>query len=252
MKNFFILLKYECYKLLVSPSTYFIAAAFLFILSTIYAFLLHEFILYDQEISFIHSFFQGFWVPVLLATPLLTMRTFSEDYKSKMMYVIKSTLTSDYPIIYAKFASIVLFYIVLWLMCSILIGITVMVVPSILFDSSFINVNSFIGGYIYILFSGLLFIAIGIFFSSLTENQVLAGIATFVFLFFILIDGQFLTFHGLNNEIINCTLVRPLNVFLQLDNACLGVVDTRVIVLYITLTLMLLTFTKVTLEKKFS
>ncbi|MDR2720918.1 MAG: hypothetical protein LBB15_01350, partial [Puniceicoccales bacterium] len=73
------MLGYEVHKLLVSPSTYFVTAVFLATLALIYAFTLREFVLTDQDFTFVHAFLRHCWVPVLIGIPLLTMRTFSED-----------------------------------------------------------------------------------------------------------------------------------------------------------------------------
>jgi hypothetical protein len=55
-----------------------------------------------------------------------------------------------------------------------------------------------------------------------------------------------------SEKLINHAFIRPLNIFHQMDNACLGVFDTRVIVLYLSLSLLFLVFTKISLERKFN
>ncbi len=251
MKKFFTLLKYELHKILVSPSSYFVSAVFLAINVAIYVFMLREFILYDQEAVFIHTFFQCFWLPVLLSVPMLTMRTFSDDYKNGTLQLTKTASVSNFAIVCSKFVAVYLFYITLWMLIGIIITITLTLVPTLLYDPSFIDIFNLLGGYYYILLSGLMFISIGLFFSSLTENQILAGMSTFVAIFLLLLNGQLLTFRGVSGDVLNTTFLRPLNIFLQLDNACLGVFDTRIVVLYITITFGFIVFSKVSLEKKF-
>lgn len=253
MRKFFILFKYELNKIFVSSSSYFIAAVFLAIAAVVHIFMLREFVLYDQETPFFHTFLQCFWLPVLLSVPMLTMRTFSEDYKSGLIQSMKTISVSDFAIVCSKFVSTYLFYAILWIVAGLIMGINLLIVPNLLFDASFIDITSFLGGYLYIFLAGLLFISIGIFFSSLTENQILSGMATFVAIFILFLNGQLSTFHGvIRDSIVDHAFIRPLNIFLQLDNACYGVFDSRIVILYLSLVIMFLVFTKVALERKFS
>lgn len=251
MKKFFTLLRYELNKIFVSPSSYFIAAIFLSIIAALFLFMMREYIFFDQEINFVHAFFECYWLPVLLSIPMLTMRIFSDDYKTGVMQAIKTCIVPDFAIICSKFVATYFFYIILWAFVGLFIGGALILVPSLLCDPSFINPLSVVGGYIYILVSGLMFVAIGMFFSSLTENQILAGMSTFVTIFLLFINGQLLSFRQLTGNALNNACIRPLNLFLQLDNACFGVFDSRVVVLYLTTTFLFIFFTKTSLEKRF-
>jgi hypothetical protein len=99
----------------------------------------------------------------------------------------------------------------------------------------------------------LLFTAIGVFFSSLTENQILAGTLSFTAIFAIFLSGPMgasLTFS--RGNFMDHAFARPLNIFNQMDSACLGVFDTRVATVYLSLSLLFLAFAKVALENKIS
>ncbi|MDR1255387.1 MAG: hypothetical protein LBJ94_00440 [Puniceicoccales bacterium] len=253
MRKFCTLLKYEVHKLLVSPSTYFIAAIFLATLAFAYLFTLREFVLSDQSFTFMHAFLRQSWVSPLLAIPLLTMRTFSEDYKMGLMQSIKTTAAGDFSIVGAKFLATYLFYAALWASSLLLVFLPVLPIPTILRDGSFLAICNLIGGYSYILLAGLFFTAMGIFFSSLTENQILSGILSFVAIFATFLSGPIFSSHTLSSDtFLDRAFIRPLNIFHQMDNACWGVFDTRIIILYTTLSVLFLAFTKVSLEKKFN
>lgn len=251
MRKFFILLRYELNKIILSPSSYFVCAIFLSITGAIFLFMLREYVLFDQESSLMHAFFQCYWLPVLLSVPMLTMRAFSDDYKTGIMQVIKSGVVSDSTIVLAKFLATYLFYIILWSLTGLFIVGSLLIAPALLCDASFFDLSSIIGGYFYVCISGAMFISIGSFFSSLTENQILASMSTFVTIFLLFLNGQLLTFRGITGAAIDGTIIRPLNLFLQLDNACFGVFDSRVVILYLTLTFLFVVFAKISLEKKF-
>ncbi|MDR0595314.1 MAG: hypothetical protein LBF94_01265 [Puniceicoccales bacterium] len=253
MKKFCVLFKYEIHKLLVSPSTYFIAAIFTAILALIYVFTLREFIVNDQDFSFAHAFLRHCWIPILLGVPLLSMRTFSEDYKTEMMQSVKTIAIGDFSIVLAKFLATYLFYTALWGSSLLLVFFPTMSVPTLMQSGSFLTTFNLVGGYFYIILSGLMFISMSIFFSSLTENQILSGSLAFIAIFATFLSGPIFSSKILSSgTFMDHAFVRPLNIFHQMDNACLGVFDTRIVVLYITLSLLFLSLTKVSLEKKFS
>ncbi|MDR2436375.1 MAG: hypothetical protein LBD33_03665 [Puniceicoccales bacterium] len=253
MRKFHVLFSYEVQKLLVSPSTYFVAAIFLATLALIYAFTLHEFVLSDQDFTFVHAFLRHCWIPVLLSIPLLTMRTFSEDYRMGIIQSLKTTSAGNFSIVLAKFLAAYLFYVSMWASSLLFIFSPSLFAPAVLQNGSFFSACNLAGGYSYTLLAGLLFTAIGTFFSSLTENQILSGTLSFTAIFAVFLNGPIFTSLTFSSEkFVNHALVRPLNIFNQMDNACLGVLDTRVITLYVVLSLLFLLFTKIALEKKFS
>jgi ABC-2 type transport system permease protein len=248
-----VLFSCEVHKLLVSSSTYFVAAIFLATLALIYAFTLREFVLTDQDFTFVHAFLRHCWIPVLLGIPLLTMRTFSEDYRTGIIQSVKTTSVGNFSIVLAKFLAAYLFYAAIWASSLLFIFSPPLFVPAIMQNDSFFSACNLAGGYSYILLAGLLFTAVGTFFSSLTENQILSGTLSFIAIFAVFLNGPIFTSLTFSSEkSVNHALIRPLNIFNQMDNACLGVFDTRVIVLYLVLGLLFLLFTKVALEKRFS
>jgi ABC-2 type transport system permease protein len=253
MRKFWILFKYELQRLLVSPATYFVAAAFMLILALTYIFMLHEFVLCNQDVTFVHMFLRCFLLPILLIVPILTMRTFSEDYKTGLLQSIKTTPIGNFTVVLAKFLSAYSFYIAIWTGALLFIFLSLIFVPSLANDSSFLGDCSLGGGYLYMLLLGCPLIAAGIFFSSLTENQVLSGSLSFVAILTTLLGAQMLSLKTLSSDtFLYHTLVRPLNMVLQIDSACFRVFDSRVVVLYLGLGLMFLTFTKLVLGKNFN
>jgi ABC-2 type transport system permease protein len=253
MRKFLVLLKYEIHKLLVSPSTYFVAAIFAAIVALIYLFTLREFIFRDHEFTFVHEFLRCFWLPTLLSVPLITMRTFSEDYKTGLLQLNKATPIGNFSIVFAKFLATYLFHAGLWATSLLFVFLPNFVAPSIAHSGSFFNTCNLIGGYAYLLLIGVPFTAIGLFFSSLTENQTLSGALTFIAILVLLLGEPLLSQGTVSfGTPIGHAFIRPLNVFLQMNSACFGVFDTRVIVLYASLGLLFLIFTKVSLEKNFS
>lgn len=115
---------------------------------------------------------------LMVLAPVLTMRTFSEEYKQKTDQLLLTSPVKPIGIVMGKFlAAYMLFVIALALLLVQVIIISAVSTP---------NPAIIIGNYIALLAVGAVYIAIGCFVSSLTENQLVANIATLainVFLF---------------------------------------------------------------------
>lgn len=123
-----------------------------------------------------------FWIPLLLIFPLLTMRLFSEEYKLGTIETLMTAPVRDSEVVLAKYFGAFLFYTTLWL-------------PSILYFWIFRIVtgrgaatafSSYLGAYSIVLLVGLFYLAIGCLASTLTQNQIVAAVASFA-----LICGMF-------------------------------------------------------------
>lgn len=112
---------------------------------------------------------------MLIAVPILTMRSFSEDRKNKIDQLVLTSPVSVGKIVFGKFLGMAaVFTIDILVMC---------LVPLIL---SIFGTNPFAENYVAILgfwLYGCAFIAIGMFISSLTESQVIAAVLSFVVFF---------------------------------------------------------------------
>jgi ABC-2 type transport system permease protein len=123
---------------------------------------------------------QNMGIVLLFVIPLLTMRVFSEEKKSGSIELLLTYPISDPAVVLGKyFASTLLLLIMLaatWPSMLLLFGIGE---P---------DAGSMFTGYLGLFFMGAAFIALGIFVSSLTENQIISASLTFgaVLLFWIL------------------------------------------------------------------
>ena len=131
------------------------------------------------------SQFSGFLGSILMiyifAIPLLTMRLFSEEKRQKTDQLLLTSPVSISAIVCGKFLAALAVY------CATLIfTVAYAVVISIYGDLEALET---FGSYIGFLFLGASYIAVGIFISASTENQLTAGLLGFFVLMFIwLID----------------------------------------------------------------
>lgn len=111
----------------------------------------------------------------MFLTPFLTMRLFAEESKMKTIEVLYSSSLSHFQIILGKFLgclTVCLFIIVLSL-----------IFPIILHQAGFPRWGLFFSSYLGLLLTVSCYIAIGIFASSLTENQIISALISFGLIF---------------------------------------------------------------------
>jgi len=114
---------------------------------------------------------------LLIIVPILTMRIMAEDRKNNTEVLLMTSPTSLWRIVTGKFLSAFFVFFVMTV-CSFIFPITIFI-----YGNPYIP--GIIGGYAGFLFMGACFIVVGVLMSSLTENQVVAAILTFVSLLFI-------------------------------------------------------------------
>jgi ABC-2 type transport system permease protein len=146
-------------------------------------------------------FFQGFFIMnqasmrnyfgllpwiFLFFVPAITMRSWAEEKKEKTIELLLTWPLSDLEVVTGKFLASFAF-----LSISILLSITVPITIAILGKP---DVGPIIGGYVGALLMGGAYMAIGLWISSLTENQIVAFILGVVVIFILfIISSPFVT-----------------------------------------------------------
>ena len=124
-----------------------------------------------QSSSYFSSVLQSSTFVFLILVPIITMRSLAEETHQKTDQLLLTSPVSLPGIVLGKyFASVALFWLTL---------IVTGLYPLILRMFGSIDAWEILGNYIGFALLGASFIAIGIFISSLTENQVAAAVGTF-------------------------------------------------------------------------
>lgn len=114
----------------------------------------------------------------LILAPILTMRLLSEETKQKTDQLLLTSPVSVVGIVLGKFfAAVTVFIIAL---------VITMLFPLILSFYGSIAVAQIIGSYIGFFLLGSSFIAVGLWISSITDNQIVSAVATFAAVFLLL------------------------------------------------------------------
>jgi ABC-2 type transport system permease protein len=112
-------------------------------------------------------------VVALFVLPLITMRTYSEEKRSGTIELLLTSPLTDFQIIMGKFLGAVSLY-------ALMLGVT-FVHMGILFVYGNPEWKPIVTGYLGLLLMGGSFISIGLWISSMTRNQIVAGMVTFAF-----------------------------------------------------------------------
>lgn len=114
----------------------------------------------------------------LILAPILTMRLLSEETKQKTDQLLLTSPVSVVGVVLGKFfAAVTVFIIAL---------VITMLFPIILSFYGSIAVAQIIGSYIGFFLLGSSFIAVGLWISSITDNQIVSAVATFAAVFLLL------------------------------------------------------------------
>lgn len=165
---------------------------------------------------------------LLLLLPLLTMRLFAEERRSGAAELLFTYPVSDASVILGKFAAAVTVYVVMLAMT--------LPYPALLFHFGNPEPGPIISGYLGLFLMGVAFIAMGTFFSSLSDSQLVAAVASFGCGLLFLIIGWMAPFvsPGL------AAVLEELSIVRHLDGFARGVIDTNDIVFYACLTVFFL------------
>src|SRR5581483_3651685 len=122
-----------------------------------------------------------FWFAILFAIPALTMRLVAEERRSGTIETLLTIPVTETEIVLSKWLAGVLMYLVLLLLF-------VIYLPFLYYQARFyFDVGPLVSLGIGLTTIGMMFVAIGLFFSALTRNQIIAAIWTFVVLFLLLL-----------------------------------------------------------------
>lgn len=176
---------------------------------------------------------------LIVIVPILTMRTFSEDYKQRTDQLLLTSPVSPSGIVLGKFFAAYLVF---------LFGLVLTIIYVVILQAfGTVNMATVIGNYVAILGVASVYVAIGVFISSLTENQLISAIATLAaFALLLILD---LCYNVVNTGWIKAVLYW-LSIYRRYNTFYLGVFSLADFVYYISITGVFLFLTVRMLEKK--
>jgi ABC-2 type transport system permease protein len=186
-----------------------------------------------------------FWLLLLLTTPMITMRLFALEKFSGTFETLMTAPVSDFQVVAAKFSAALLFYALMWLP---LLG-CLLVVQHYAGGKTILDGGVIGGTFLGILLLGGLFVSLGCCASALTQSQVIAAMISLVFgtgIFLLsYLASQLPAQETWQSQVLGCFAL-----FDQMRDFARGVVDTRPVVLLVSLTLFFLFLTLRVVESR--
>jgi ABC-2 type transport system permease protein len=240
MRKFFVLLMREIRSYFYSPIAYIVLVFFLLVSGVDFyfqiSFMNQRAVGYSVQEAFFNSVF--FWFAFVLIFPLITMRLFAEEFKLGTIEPLMTAPVRDWQVILSKFFGALFFYIVLWIPTLAYFSIFTLVTHKPAANSP----GAYAGSYLMLLLLGMFYLSVGCFASVLTKNQIIAAVISFcaitLFFFMGLIQFILLDISAGTRE-----LLGYFSALEQMGTLSRGVIDTRPIVLYVSMTALMLTFT---------
>lgn len=252
MRTFRILLGHELRMLLHSPSTYIASVLFLVLMGLLYWVVLKGFTLTPQEDTLPAQFYRIFWIPVFFVVPLLTMRSLAEESRLGTLEALLTTRAGSVGVVLAKYTACYLLYLLLWAATLSFPWLALQTTSIEAARQVLADRASLAGALTFIALSGTLFVAVGIFASSVSRNQLIAGMLCFTILFLIVTGSRLLTEIPAGNAIMEAMrgTVEYLQALQHLLDFSQGVVDTRPFVYYLSFSGIFLLFAILMVEKR--
>jgi ABC-2 type transport system permease protein len=168
------------------------------------------------------SFFGTMSVVLLFMIPMLTMGLFAEEKKRGTIELLLTTPVGNFQAMMGKYLASLTFLVIMFLAS----GVTM----SALFFYGHPELKPMLGGYLGLLLYGAALLAVGLFISTLTENQIVAVVITFgVILVLWLIESFSTGAMGVTKDVLSY-----LSVIGHLDDFIKGVIDTSHVIFYLT------------------
>ena len=188
--------------------------------------------------SALRPLFSNISVILLLLMPLVTMRLFAEERRSGTIELLLTYPVRDGAVLIGKYLAGLTLY-------AIMLALTLFY-PLLVAYFARVEWGPLATGYLGLLLMGATFLGVGIFASSLTENQIVASIITFgVLLIFWVI--------GWSSDYLGGTwgrVLSHLSLIEHFDSFAKGVLDTRDVLYYVDFTIVALFLTLRSLEAR--
>jgi ABC-2 type transport system permease protein len=182
--------------------------------------------------------FQNISVIMLFMLPIVTMRLFAEEKRSGSIELLLTYPIRDGEVLLGKYLAAL----------SVLLGMLALTLayPAMVASAAQLEWGTLLTGYLGLILQGAAFIAVGVLISSLTENQIVAALATFgtLLMFWVISWASDAAPGGIGRILSHLSITEHFETFAK------GVIDTKDLIYYLNLTILSLFLTLRSLESK--
>lgn len=233
------ILKKEFTAFFASPIAYLVIGVFLLLNGLFLWVFKDNFNILNAGFADLNNFFYlAPWV-FLFLIPAITMRSFADEFNSGTIEILKTRPITNWQIVLGKFSATLLLVII-----ALLPTLTyVYTIYQLGNPVGNIDIGSTIGSYIGLLFLAATYTAIGLFTSTLSKNQIVAFILAITITFCISFGFEFL------GNLANNQTISKLGIFEHFKSISRGVIDSRDIIYFLSITIFFLFITKMQLDE---
>lgn len=195
--------------------------------------------LYRLKSSDISYTFEVMIYAMLCIMPLLTMRLMAEEKASKTDQLLLTSPVTSAGIVFGKFFAVM----------SLVIIALIFTMPHVIILIGFGNpaVGTSVLAYLGFVMYAAVYASIGLFISSLTENQVISAVITFT-AFIAMLASEFLV-QSIQNPVLY-KILGSISFAVRYNNFCMGILNISSVIYYLSVTAMFIYFTVLSVEKR--
>ncbi len=236
MRNVGTLTRRELSMFFFSPIAYVVLSVFLVVTGM---FFIRDNFVPGGEASLRITF--GNYLPVILVfiVPMLTMRLMSEEFRSGTIETLMTSPVSETDVVLGKFFGTLVFYLVM--LASTLLHVILVACYGPL------DVGLLLCTYLGLILLGGLYASVGLFFSALTRNQVIAVVCSFVLLAVFTFLANYI---ARDQEGTLRVVLQHMSVMAHFQDFARGLVDVNHLVFFVTMTVFFLFLTVKALESR--
>lgn len=228
--------KREIKSYFTTPVGYAYAAIFFFVS----AFFFMQYTVQAGENADVSSYFSLILYLFIIIIPLITMKLVSEERKMKTEQLLLTSPVSLWGIVIAKYLAAVTLFASCFIVSSLIYYI-----PLSMYGKP--NLAIYVGSVFAVLLVGMAFISIGIFISSLTENQFIAAFGTIAVIIVLLMINQLSSY--VNSEFIR-VILNNISINARYANFANGIFDYASLFYFISISALFLFLSVRVFEKR--
>lgn len=232
MRETYVLLKKELRGYYTSPIAYVVGALFLAVSGYFFSIILY----YSKSAQFGPTVENMSFLLLFLA-PLISMRLICEEKKQQTLEILFSRPITEWQIVLSKYLASVVFYLSMLL----LTGFFVLV----LINFGKPELSVVLSGYLVLVLLSCSMLSVGIFFSTITNNQIIAAISSFCVLMIFWIISYASDLLGFGEQMLNY-----LSLYSHIADFSKGVIDVKHIVYYLSFSAFWLYMTVIVLKNR--
>jgi ABC-2 type transport system permease protein len=243
MKAALAIARKELLSFFCAPMAYIVVASFLLMNGFIFAIILSAL---SQPGAFSASpmavFFGGtlfFWIFMILMPPVITMRLGAEENKSGTIETLLTAPVHDWEVVAGKYMGALALYAAAWLPTAIYVWV--------LTRYSTVDLGPVLAGYLGVWLVGMFFVAVGLFTSMVSKNQVVAAILAFAVLV-LLVSLSIMSF--MVTDPFWKGILEYVDLWTGMQNFAKGIIDSRQVVYLLSGALFFLTLAYQALQSR--